>query len=220
MEIIDLQQKIAKLEEELESVKKELNISKEEYKKLKDKSNNKQEIIDNNIAHDILAYISKTNSLTKTAKKFQCNPCEIYSSIPCWDDCNDRLYNLDDYDLYKYKIDGREYELYDLENIKYNDIKDYNMKMRTPEKEELDKIFTEYKSGEIQLYELSDKYNLLIINLFRLLHEHKLIENECDAIGYDEFYKIYVGQYKYNKYNIKKNLGLIKWYYLYTNSSF
>jgi len=219
MEFIDLQEKIIKLEKELESVKKELNISKEEYKKLKNRSNNKQEIINNNISHDILEHISRTNSLTKTAKKFECDPSEIFYSIPCWDDCNDRLYKLDDYDLYNYKIYGRENELHYLENLKYNNIEEYNMKLRTPEKEELDKIFTEYKSGQITLYELADKYNLLIINLFRLLHENKLIENESDSIGYNEFYKIYVGEYEYNKYNIKNDLGLIKWYYNIMNKS-
>jgi hypothetical protein len=217
MEFIDLQQKINKLEEELEYVKKELNISKEEYQKLKNRSNNKQEIIDNNLSHDILSYISRTNSLTKTAKKFQCDPSEIFYSIPFWDDCNDRLYKLEDYDLYNNKIYGRENELYDLENLKYNDIEDYNMKMRTPEKEELDKIFTEYKSCEITLYELADKYNLLIINLFRLLNEHKLIEKESDAIGYNEFYKIYAGEYEYNKYNIKTDIGIIKHFYICQN---
>ena len=219
MEFIDLQEKIIKLEKELESVKKELNISNEEYQKLKNRSNNKQEIIDNNISHDILAHIAKTNSLAKTAKKFQCDPSEIFYSIPCWDDCNDRLYKLDDYDLYNYKIYGRENELHYLENLKYNNIEEYNMKMRTPEKEELGKIFTEYKSGEITLYELADKYNLLIINLFRLLHENKLIESESDAIGYNEFYKIYTGEYEYNKYNIKNDLRLIKWYYNIMNKS-
>ena len=212
MEFIDLHQKIAKLEEELESVKKELNISQEEYQKLKNRSNNKQEIIDNNLAHDILADISRTYSLTKTAKNFECDPTEIFYSIPCWDDCNDRLYKLEDYEFYNYKIYGRENELYDLENLKYNDIEEYNMKMRTPEKEELDKIFTEYKSGEIKLYDLADKYNLLIINLFRLLQEHKLIEKEGHAIGYNEFYETYVGIYEYNKYNIKTDLELSSFY--------
>ena len=87
-------EQMKKLQVELESVKKELNILKEEYNKLKKSSNNKQEIIDNNLAHDILASISETNNLTKTAKKFDCDPVEIFYSIPCWDDCNDRLYGL------------------------------------------------------------------------------------------------------------------------------
>jgi hypothetical protein len=199
--------------QELESVKKELNILKEEYNKLKERSSAKQELIDNNLADDIKSYLSETNNLTETAKKFQCDPSEIFYSIPCWDDCNDRLYKLEDYDLYNYKIYGRENELYDLENLKYNDIEEYNMKLRTPEKEELDKIFTEYKSSEITLYELADKYNLLIINLFRLLKEHKLIEKESDAIGYNDFYREYIGESFYNKYDIDTDLKLIDMYY-------
>ena len=62
--------------------------------------------------------------------------------------------------------------------------------MRTPEKEELDMLITEYHTNKHSLYELADEYNLVIINLFRLLKEHKLIEKESDAIGYDEFYSI------------------------------
>jgi hypothetical protein len=88
--------------------------------------------------------------------------------------------------------------------------------MRTPEKEELHKIFTEYQNNKQSLYELSDKYNLVIINLFRLLREHKLIKKESDAIGYDIFYKEYIGDFYYNKYNkYNTNLELIKIYYKY-----
>ena len=70
--------------QELESVKKELNILKEEYNKLKKRSSAKQELIDNNLADDIKLYLSKTNNLTETAKKFQCDPFEIFYSVPCW----------------------------------------------------------------------------------------------------------------------------------------
>ena len=91
MEFIDINQK---LQEELELIKNELNICNEEYKKLKDRCNSKQDIIDNNISHDILSDLSNTNNLTKTAKKFNCEPEEIFYAIPCWDDCNDRLYRL------------------------------------------------------------------------------------------------------------------------------
>ena len=204
--------------EELEATKKELNILKEEYNKLKERSINKQEIIDNNLADDIKSYLSKTNNLTKTAKKFQCDPSEIFYSVPCWDDCNDRLYRLDDYEYHNYKIYGRENELYDsLETFKYNDLEEYNIKMRTPEKEELDMLISEYTANKYGLYELADKYNLIIINLFRLLKEHKLIEKESDSVGYDEFYKEYIGEFQYNKYKIDKNLKLIEFYYYHTN---
>ena len=86
--------------------------------------------------------------------------------------------------------------------------------MRTPEKEELDLILSEY-SGKMPLHELADKYNLSIINLFRLLKEQKLIENESDATGYNEFLKEYIGELFYNKYNINTNLKLIDMYYKY-----
>ena len=218
MEFSQLNEQMKKLQDELDVVKKELNIQKEEYNKLKKSSNNKQEIIDNNLAHDILASISKTNSLTKTAKEFNCDPSEIFYSIPCWDDCNDRLYELEDYEFYKYKIYGRENFICDhIQTIQYNDLDEYNLLMRTPGQTELDKIFVEYQNLEITLYQLADKYNLLIINLFRLLCEHKLIEKESDAIGYDEFYKEYSGEFEYNKYNIKTNLGLIDMFYYYLN---
>ncbi len=87
--------------------------------------------------------------------------------------------------------------------------------MRTPEKEELDLLITEYQTSKHSLYELADKYNLVIINLFRLLKEHKLIKKESDAIGYDSFYKEYIGEYNYNNHDIKKNLGLIELFYNY-----
>ena len=200
--------------QELEAVKKELNILKEQYNKLKKRSSAKQELIDNNLADDIKSYLSETKNLTETAKEFQCDPSEIFYSVPCWDDCNDRLYALDDYVYHNYKIYGRENELYDsLEKLLYNDKDEYNIKMRTPEKEELDKLFEEYLSSKYSLYELADKYNLIIINLFRLLKEHKLIEKESYAIGYDKFYKEYIGEYEYNKYIVDRELRLVDNYY-------
>ena len=86
--------------------------------------------------------------------------------------------------------------------------------MRTPDQEELDAIFTEYSSNNITLYALADKYNLVINNLFRLLKEHKFIENESDAIGYSEFYKEYISESIYNMYDVK-NVNLIEMYYKY-----
>ena len=65
----------------------------------------------------------------------------------------------------------------------------------------------------LSAFELADKYNLLIINLFRLLKENNFIEKECDAIGYNDFYKIYIGESFYNKYDIDTNLKLIDMYY-------
>jgi hypothetical protein len=194
------------LEKELKKYKKDLLILQEEYKKLQKSCNMKKRIIDNNIAIEILDYLNECNNLTETARKFDCDPEELFYSIPDWDNCNERLYGLEDYKFYNNKIEGRCHEFDDLEKID-------NKKMRTPDKDELDSIFTDYKRRKHSLYELADKYDLLIINLFRLLKEHKFIEKESDAFGYNEFYKIYIGETFYNTYDIDTNLKLIDMYY-------
>ena len=96
-------------------------------------------------------------------------------------------------------------------------MKEYTKKMRTPDKEELDMMISDYRANKHSLYELADKYDLIIINLFRLLKDRKLIEKESDAIRYDEFYKEYIGEYEYNKYKIDRNLKLIDSYYYHMN---
>ena len=196
------------LETELKNCKKDLLILQEEYIKLQKSYNRKKRIIDNNIAIDILDYLNECNNLTEAARKFDCDPEELFDSIPYWDDCNERLYGLEDYSFYKNKIEGRCYELDDFSEID-------NKKMRTPDKDELYSIFEDYKERNNSLYELADKYNLLIINLFRLLKEHNFIEKECDAFGYNDFYKEFIGVSIYNKYNIDTDLKLIDMYYKY-----
>jgi len=198
------------LQKELEKTKKELLILQEEYIKLQKRFYQKQRIIDNNIAIDILDYLNECNNLTETARKFDCDPEELFYSIPDWDNCNERLYGLEDYTIYNNKLEGRWYEL---DNLKYNLEKVDNKKMRTPDKDELDSIFTDYKRRKHSLYELADKYDLLIINLFRLLKEHKFIKNESDAFGYNDFYKEYIGESFYNKYVIDTDLKLIDLFY-------
>ncbi len=163
---------------------------------------------------NIIEHLCKYNSVTKTAKEFNCDPIELYRKIPDLDGCCDRLYNLEDYKIYKYKLGGRQEEL---EEFQYS--YDYETQMRTPKKEELDLLITEYHTNKHSLYELADKYNLVIINLFRLLKEHKFIEKESDAIGYESFYKEYIGEYNYNNHNIKKNLGLIELFYNYIENN-
>ena len=194
------------VQEELKRYKKELLILQEEYIKLKKNCDRKKRIIDNNIAIEIIEYLNECNNLTQTAKNFDCDPEELFYSIPDWDNCNERLYSLEDYKFYNNKIGGRYYELDNLRRINI-------LKMRTPDKDELDSIFEDYKRRKHSLYELADKYDLLIINLFRLLKEHNFIEKECDAFGYDDFYKEYIGESCYNKYNINTDLKLIDMYY-------
>ena len=215
LEISNYEKRIDRLykkykELEQQNYPKKLAILQEEYTKLQKRCGQKERII-NNFACEITEYLEECNSLTETARKFNCSPEELYYCIPEWDDCNERLYGLDDYNIYRNKLEGRCNEL---ENID-------NHKMRTPEQVELDLIFIDYDNN-LALYEIADKYNLLITNLFRLLKEHKKITKESDANGYDEFYKEYIGECFYNKYDINTDLKLIDIFYnnikLYNNN--
>jgi hypothetical protein len=64
---------------------------------------------------------------------------------------------------------------------------------RTPIKEELDCLISDYKESSLTIYELADRYNLCIYNLFRLLKKNNLIETETDAKGYAGFYTEFLG---------------------------
>jgi hypothetical protein len=200
------------IQQELKKYKKELAILQEEYVKLQIICGRKQRMIDRNLAYEILDHLNESNSITETAKKFDCAPEELFYSIPEWDDCNERLYGLDDYLVYKNRLEGRCHEF---DNLKDNLID--NKKMRTPDSDELVAIFTDYKKRRHSLYELADKYDLLIDNLFRLLKEGGLIKSESDAFGYNEFYKEYISETIYNSYNIDTDLKLIDMFYKYKN---
>jgi len=199
------------IQEELKKCKKELAFLREEYEKLQIRCGQKQRIIDRNLSIEILDHINESNSLTETAKKFDCAPEELFYSIPEWDDCNERLYGLDDYLIYKNRLEGRCNEIDLIDNLKDN------KKMRTPDSYDLDAIFTDYKKRKHTLYELADKYDLLIHNLFRLLKEGGLIKSESDAFGYNEFYKEYISETIYNSNNIDTDLKLIDMFYKYKN---
>ena len=195
--------------DELTQCKKELAILQEEYVKLQISCGRKQRVIDTNLAIEILDHINESNSLTETAKKFDYAPEELFYSIPEWDDCNERLYGLSDYLVYSNRLEGRCNEIDIIDNLKDN------KKMRTPDSDELEFIFSDYKKRTHSLYELADKYDLLIHNLFRLLKEGGLIKSESDAFGYNEFYKEYVSEKIYNSYNIDTDLKLIDMFYKY-----
>ena len=197
-EFIDLELKIAHLQ-------KELDILQEEYTKLDKRYDDKQSIINNNLAVDMIDYLNECNSLEETAEYFNYDVLELFRLIPEWDGCNDRLYGLDNYKYYLYKYGGRRYEMDKIEN----NSSELKIKMRILGKDELNEIFEEYKSNKLSLYELADKYNILINNLFRFLKDNKLIEKESDAIGYNDFYKEYIGEKNYNKYNTDNNLIFI-----------
>jgi hypothetical protein len=206
-------EQMKKLQDELESVKKQLLIQKEEYTKLKKINKQYINVITKNLAVKILEDLFDSGNLAITAKKFGCDPIALYPHIINWDGCSDGLQNLEDYYDFYYKLEGRRCEIGVISALECCELEEFEKKKRTPDQKSLDEIFIQYSSGEMTLYELADKSNIMIFNLFRLLKEHKLIEKESDAIGYEQFYKEYSGEYEYNKYEIKTDLGLIDIFY-------
>ena len=93
--------------EELEQCKKELLILREDYRKLDADFIEVRRLQVDHLATEITEYLNECNSLTETAEKFESSPEDIYRFIPEWDDCNDRLYGLDDYKMYSLRFEGR-----------------------------------------------------------------------------------------------------------------
>lgn len=192
------------LQKENEDLKEEVNTLKKELDRI-------YRVIDEHLAVEILDHINRTDSLTKTANYYGLDPEWLYSKIPEWDDCNERLYGLSDYKEYEYKIEGRQCESYYYDNLDYLD-----EEMRTPEPEEMELISYDYLCTSMTLYEIADKHKIVILNLFRLLKEHRHIESESDTRGYTQFLKDYYGSY-YN--SASKDLKLIEQFYILTNNN-
>ena len=89
---ITIQKENEGLREEVERLKKELNIL--------------SSVIDRYLATDILDHLNFTDSITKTANHYRLDPIWLYSKIPEWDDCNERLYGLSDYKEYEKKYEN------------------------------------------------------------------------------------------------------------------
>jgi hypothetical protein len=189
------------------NILQENNKLHEKIKYLKHELDSVYDVIDKHLANEIIQHINKTNSIKLTANYYKIDPDWIYCKIPEWDDCNDRLYHLSDYKEYLYKVEGRQVELDDCEFYDTNKID----KLRTPDHDELECIFYDYLCTNMRLYDIADKYNIIILNLFRLLKEERHIENEKDARGYHYFLKEYYGNY-YNE-NVNKDLNLIEQFY-------
>ena len=168
----------------------ENNKLQEKIKYLKNELNSVYDVIDDHLANKIIEHVSKTNSIKQTANYYKLDPDWIYCKIPEWDDCNDRLYNLSDYEEYLYKVEGRQVEL---EDFDCDDITKID-KIRTPSHDDLECIFYDYLCTNMSLYDIADKYNIVILNLFRLLKEERHIENEKDARGYQHFLRMYYGK--------------------------
>ena len=77
--------------------------------------------------------------------------------------------------------------------------------------DKLDRIIADYNNGILSLYDLADRYNLKINNLFRLLKENNVIEKETDAKGYASFYVDHIGAG--TEWDNTSELGLIEAFY-------
>jgi hypothetical protein len=197
----------------LQKDNEELN---EQVKSLKKELDRIYRVIDRYLAEDIIDHINHTDSLTKTANYYGLDPEWLYSKIPEWDDCNERLQGLSDYKEYEYKIEGRQCEEYYYDNLEN---KTMQHKIRTPEPEEMELISYDYLCTGMSLYDIADKYDIIILNLFRLLKDNRHIESELEIRGYEQFLKDYYGNYYNNdNYNYNdKDLKLIEKFYKLTN---
>jgi hypothetical protein len=170
-----LKEKIIQLENELADVKKNNVILKET---LSDRNNED--------AVEILEFFHSCSSIRRTAWKYGMDMEEMYELIPQWDGCRDGLQSADDYDECRIEVVGR--QEWDEEKEDSMTEEEKAIRDRTPDAAEMSKIIADYKDSSLTMYEIADRYNLNIYNLFRLLKENKLIEKETDAKQYAGFY--------------------------------
>ena len=156
----------------------------------------------NDNAIKILDYFSMCLNIRKTAWKFGMSMEELYERISEWDDHSNLLESACDYDECRIEVIGR--KEYDEDKI---EPEDFLLRNRIPSANEVSKIIEDYKGSNLSLYELADRYDLQINNLFRLLKETGMIEKETDAKGYDNFYTEYLGTGC--DWDGKSDLGLI-----------
>jgi len=183
-EVVILTEKIAKLEAELSKYKKENKILNNKVDHLKERLD---AIIDDK-ASEILDSFYNNRSIRRTAWIYGMEMEELYNLIPQWDA---KLRDAEDYIECTIEVHGR--KMYDEEledEFTEEELEaEREQKMRTPDQDTINKIIEDYKNAsELSLYELADRYELWINNLFRLLKENNLIEKETDAKGYDSFY--------------------------------
>ena len=168
------------LKQAIDILKKDLVKAKKEIEMLN------QTILEmnNDRALEILEYFNRCGSIQKTASKYNMDVEELYDMIPEWDGCNDGLQGADDYHECRKEIVGRQ---------QWDEEHDIIKRTRVDSPEELDEIVKEYKSGDMDLYEIADCHDLDIKFFFKLLKDLRLINKETDAKGYGNFYVQYLG---------------------------
>ena len=164
--------------------------------------------IEENTQESVMDEFEWDKNIKVTAKNNKLDMDVLYHLIPIWFDrregSNDERFQADDYEECMIEIMGR--QKYDAE-IEFTS-EEMNIMNRTPDLEEMNKIIYDYINTNMSLYELADKYNLKINNLFRLLKINNLIVNETDAKGYDTFYTDYFGADFYWDYETE--VGMIE----------
>ena len=116
----------------------------------------------NDNAIKILDYFSMCLNIRKTAWNFGMSMEELYERISEWDDHSNLLESACDYDECRIEVIGR--KEYDEDKI---EPEDFLLRNRIPTTNEVSKIIEDYKGSNLSLYELADRYDLQINNLFK-----------------------------------------------------
>ena len=183
-----------------------------QIQQLKDKNRSLNQVIDARNQEDaieILEYFHSCSSIRNTACKYNMEMEDLYESIPEWDGCRDGLQSADDYHECRIEVIGR--QEYDAEQECDLEEEELEYLMRTPEHYTIAKIISDYNDSSLSLYDLADKYDLKINNLFRLLKENKVIEKETDAKNYQSFYVEHNGAG--TEWDHNSEFGLIESFY-------
>ena len=182
------------LKEKIVSLERQLVNSQNQSAELKDKLDEIKESINdrnNEDACEILDFFHSCSSIRRTAWKYGMDLEELYEQIPQWEDTWRGLEAASDYDECRKEVIGR--QEYDADEERSMTAEEIKIRDRTPIKAELECLIADYKDSSLSLYEVADRYNLCIYNLFRLLKENNLIEKEIDAKGYAGFYTEFNG---------------------------
>ena len=203
--------------EENKVLKEKITELKNTIQKLKIKNRQLNEKIDaqnEEDSHKILEYFHSIHSIRRTAWKYDMELQDLFVMLPQWDGCRDGLQSADDYHECRLEVVGRK----ECDEEEEDDMEPEELKkrMRTPESDEITKIIADYKESNLGMYELADRYDLKINNLFRLLKENGVIEKETDAKYYESFYIDHLGAG--SEWDGKSEFGLIAAFYEETES--
>ena len=182
------------LKQEVAGLKRELEESYQRNSELKEKVSALKEILseqNDEDAVEILEFFHSCYSIRRTAWKYGMDMEEMYELIPQLEDTWAGIKTASDYHECRMEVIGR--QEWDAEQEESMTAEEREIRDRTPIKEEMDCLIADYKDSSLSMYEVADRYNLCIYNLFRLLKENNLIEKEIDAKGYSGFYTEFNG---------------------------